>query len=209
MNKWLYLLMAVILLAAFNVCEAASVSIAWDPPIASNGVTGYKIYHGPMSRGYTASGDAGNVCSGRVSDLDPAKTYYFAITAYNSSSNESEYSAELVWDNTLPTITGPSSRLLKINEGRKVALPDYRNLFTASDNFSGSTDIKLTQVPEQGTMIDKSLTVKIRATDEAGNTSDFFACVVELDVVLKPGSPGGVRGIAEDGSELQMNEGAE
>jgi len=204
MNKWLYLLMAVILLAAFNVCEAASVSIAWDPPIASNGVTGYKIYHGPMSRGYTASGDAGNVCSGRVDNLNPKQTHYFALTAYNSHNNESEYSAELVWDNEAPVLTAPASIEIELEAGAPLVVPDYRLLVTVVDDFS--TGLEVTQTPAAGAPLVAGMVIEFSSTDEAGNKGTAL-CQLGVTIKIVP-VPVGVTGHDENGKQFQVNEGA-
>jgi len=201
----LQLWLALLLTAALTcMAQAASVSIAWDPPIPSNNVAGYKIYYGLESRTYSGAVDAGSATQGAVPSLDPAKTYYFAITAYNASTNESDYSAELVWDNTAPTVTGPAKVTLEIDEGREAALPDLTTQVTVTDNFSTAADIRLVQVPATGTLISAALPVTITAIDEAGNTN-FFVCAVELDVVPKPGSPVGVSGGGSDGSKLLIN----
>ena len=184
--------------------RAASVSISWDPPVPSNSVSGYQVYYGTASRDYPDRFDAGGATTFVVPDLDTTKTYYFALTAYSSSGNESDFSAELVWDNSKPTITGPKNVTLKIDEGLQVALPDYRDQFVTADNFSLEEDIILTQTPVPGTMVDKSLTVMITAADEAGNTN-FFVCAVGLDVVPKPGLPVGVTG-SSDGKQLLIND---
>ncbi|OPY02994.1 MAG: Fibronectin type III domain protein [Syntrophorhabdus sp. PtaB.Bin047] len=71
---------------------AAGVTLGWD---ASAGVSGYKIYRGTASGSYTTSVDVGNTTSYTLSDLASGTTYYFAVTAYDSSKEESGYSNEV------------------------------------------------------------------------------------------------------------------
>jgi len=205
MNKWLYAWMAAIILTAPSMCPAASVSIAWDPPIPSTGVAGYNIYYGPESRDYTASVDTGNVTSGRVDDLDPTKTHYFTLTAYNASSNESEYSAELVWDNEAPTITAPASIEIELEAGAPMVVPDYRSLVAVTDDFS--TGLEVTQAPAAGSRLVPGMTIEFSAIDEAGNKGTAL-CRLGVTIKIVP-IPVGVTGHDENGMQLQTNEGAE
>jgi len=102
MSKWLYLWMAVILLAALSMCPAASVKIAWDPPASTNGVAGYMIHWGPSSGNYTNHVDVGPILEAIVHGVDvSACTNFFVLTAYNAESNHSEYSDEF-WINPVP-----------------------------------------------------------------------------------------------------------
>ena len=77
-----------------------SVSLAWDVPTTYvdgtpvTGLVGYKVYYGTASRTYTHIIDVGTVPSCTVNFLSHT-TYYFAITAYDSSGIESDYSTEL------------------------------------------------------------------------------------------------------------------
>jgi hypothetical protein len=71
---------------------AASVTLGWD---AATGVSGYKLHRGTASGSYTTSVDVGNVTSYTLSDLTSGTTHYFAVTAYDSSQEESGYSNEV------------------------------------------------------------------------------------------------------------------
>ncbi len=84
-----------------SVPLAANVTLSWDPPTTnSDGSTltdlaGYKIYSGLSSGNYTQSVNAGNVTSYAFTSLAAGTTYYFAITAYDTSGNESIVSNEI------------------------------------------------------------------------------------------------------------------
>jgi PKD repeat protein len=90
--------------------HAASVRLTWIPPTtnangtALNDLAGYKVYHGSSSRQYTASVDVGNVTSYTLSGLTSGRLYYIAVTASDTSGNESVYSAEIP---VTPTDTPP------------------------------------------------------------------------------------------------------
>jgi hypothetical protein len=60
-------------------------------------LTGYRIYYGTSSRNYYRFVDPGNVTAYQLGKLNLPEnvSYYFSITAYDSTGNESEFSAEL------------------------------------------------------------------------------------------------------------------
>ncbi|MBU5613511.1 Ig-like domain-containing protein [Geomonas azotofigens] len=101
-------------------CLATSVSLAWDPSPDAD-ISGYRIYYQANSSGLPFQGtgavegnapvDGGNVTVASISGLDPANSYYFAVTAYNSTGQESVYSNVVQIPETLPplvSITSPS-----------------------------------------------------------------------------------------------------
>ncbi len=75
-------------------------TISWDAPTQNTdgspaSIAGYKIYYGISSGLYTGALDVGNVTSYTV-DLSIAPgTYYIAVTAYDASGNESDFSNEV------------------------------------------------------------------------------------------------------------------
>jgi hypothetical protein len=72
---------------------AGDVSLAWNPS-TSPGVTGYKIYYGASSGSYGTPIPIPNQTTYIVTGL-PDGTYYFAVTAFDASGNESGYSNEV------------------------------------------------------------------------------------------------------------------
>ncbi len=79
--------------------QAGQTTLAWDPNTDA-GLSGYKVYLGNASRSYQSSLDVGNKTNATVTNLQEGATYYFAVTAYDSSRNESSYSNEVVY--TIP-----------------------------------------------------------------------------------------------------------
>ncbi len=76
------------------------VTLSWDPPTTNvdgtpvTDLTGYRIYYGLSSRNYSWVIEVGNVTTYKIENLSP-NTYYFAVTAYDTSGNESDYSNEV------------------------------------------------------------------------------------------------------------------
>src|SRR5438874_1541181 len=71
-----------------------SVTLAWNRSPGTN-IVGYKVYYGVASRTYTAVVSAGNSTNATVSGLTSGATYFFAVTSYDPSGLESDYSSEI------------------------------------------------------------------------------------------------------------------
>jgi hypothetical protein len=80
---------------------AAPLTLAWD---ASAGATGYVIHYGTASRNYTATVDVGNTTTAALSALDPAKIYYMAVTTYDDTGDESNFSNEILYQPAHPSV---------------------------------------------------------------------------------------------------------
>jgi hypothetical protein len=76
-----------------------SVTLSWDAPTTNSDgsplsdLAGYKVYYGTSSGSYTNSVDVGNIAGASVSSL-ASGSWCFAVTAYDTSGNESNYSGE-------------------------------------------------------------------------------------------------------------------
>ena len=77
-----------------------SVNLSWDAPTTNSDgssiydLSGYKIHYGNSSNNYTQSVDIGNITGALVGDLLDG-TWCFAVTAYDTSGNESSNSNEI------------------------------------------------------------------------------------------------------------------
>jgi len=109
---WFTLLPGIILVAIAAHCGGVgsgnvdnnvggSATLSWEAPQTyvdgrplGDALGGFKVYYGTSSRNYTHVMDAGKVTTYRVTGLSPA-TYYFAVSAYVQSGNESDYSNEV------------------------------------------------------------------------------------------------------------------
>ncbi|HQL91633.1 MAG TPA: fibronectin type III domain-containing protein [Syntrophales bacterium] len=102
----LFVVLAVLLTILFaEPSGAATVTVAWDPNPEPT-VAGYRLYYGTSSRYYTNSVDVSNSTRCTISALVEGVTYYMAVTAYDTSGNQSGYSNEIVY--TVPAGTSPS-----------------------------------------------------------------------------------------------------
>ena len=89
---------ALLVLAAFlaGSCVtafSAEVGLAWDAKTEPD-LAGYKIYYGVASQSYGAPVDVGNVTTYTITGLNPG-SYYFCVTAYYASGNETSCSNEV------------------------------------------------------------------------------------------------------------------
>lgn len=73
---------------------AAGAMVSWAENSESD-LAGYRVYYGTASRDYESSLDAGDFTSVEIDDLTPGTTYYIAVTAYDTSGSESDFSEEV------------------------------------------------------------------------------------------------------------------
>ncbi len=78
--------------------NTGEVLLTWDESHQAD-LAGYKIYYGTESRNYTEMVDVGLTESPEkprylIRNLQKGKTYFFAVTAYDRSNNESGFSNE-------------------------------------------------------------------------------------------------------------------
>ena len=90
--KKLFTILAILAIA--GIAQAATLQISWNANPDTD-LAGYKVYQGTASGQYGTPVDVGNV-TGHVMEITPqyGATYYFALTAYDTSGNESGYSDE-------------------------------------------------------------------------------------------------------------------
>jgi hypothetical protein len=115
---------------------------------------GYIVYYGTESKNYKVSYDVKNVTTYKIDDLIDWKTYYFAVTAYDTSGNESPYSEEISFKKI------PSQRTLTVNKsgtrtGVVTSSPEGINCGSDCDEvYYAGTLITLTATPDTGSIFD-------------------------------------------------------
>jgi len=76
------------------VLMAGSVTISWDPNTEAD-LAGYRVYYGTESRNYQVNVDVGLDTFKVIENLQTGIRYYFAVTAYDTANNESDFSEEV------------------------------------------------------------------------------------------------------------------
>lgn len=75
-----------------GIAAAADVTLAWDANSETD-LAGYKLHWGTVNQvPFSDSLDVANVTQYMISGLAEDTTYYFAVTAYDTGGNESQYS---------------------------------------------------------------------------------------------------------------------
>ena len=91
----------------FNtVLMGKSVTVSWDPNTEAD-LAGYRVYYGTASRNYQVNVDVGLDTSKVIENLQSGIRYYFAVTAYDTANNESDFSEEVsivLQSNVAPTV---------------------------------------------------------------------------------------------------------
>jgi hypothetical protein len=74
--------------------DEVGIKLAWSTNIESD-LAGYKVYSGLNSGNYDQAADVGDVTEFTLSGLEKGTVYYIAISAYDTSGNESGLSLEV------------------------------------------------------------------------------------------------------------------
>ncbi|MCC6543675.1 MAG: fibronectin type III domain-containing protein, partial [Nitrospirae bacterium] len=152
---------SVISIGATNSARAGQAVLTWDPPTTNSDgspltdLAGYKVYYGPTSGNYSTVINVANVTSYTVTGLYDNTTYYFATTAYNTSSIESAYSGEVAKTTTGTTdITAPV--LSNITTGN-ITSSSAAITWTTNEQASSQIEYGTTTAYGSSTTIDNTL----------------------------------------------------
>ena len=105
----LFVVLAVLFLFPLaETAHSATVTLAWDPNPEPT-VAGYRLYLGTSPGYYTSSVDVAAETRATVSSLIEGVTYYMAVTAYDTSGNQSGYSDEIVYTVPEGAVPEPST----------------------------------------------------------------------------------------------------
>ncbi|GBC59831.1 hypothetical protein DENIS_0772 [Desulfonema ishimotonii] len=94
MGKKIFILLILLCSLLPVSAYAGSATLHWEANSEAD-LNGYNIYYGETSRSYGPLVPVGNVTEYTLEGLQPGQTYYFAITAVDTSGNESGFSAEV------------------------------------------------------------------------------------------------------------------
>ena len=114
--------------------RAEQVTLAWDANTEPD-LAGYRVHYGTASGSYTTCVDVHKVTTSSIGTLAAGQTYYFAVTAYDASGNESGYSNQVSYSvaaaNGAPatpaTPTGASSALVNASIAFSTSATDPNN----------------------------------------------------------------------------------
>ncbi len=134
-----------------NVVQSASsnsATLQWAANQESD-LAGYRVYHGTNSGSYGGSQNVGMTTTYQYVNLESNKTHYFAVTAYDTSGNESSPSPEVY-----KTITGPNSLLTISLSGSGTVTSNPVGVSCSSGTCSGTfpqgSNVTLNAVPSSG-----------------------------------------------------------
>jgi hypothetical protein len=129
LSKNLVFFSALLLTLLISVwARAEQVTLAWDANTETD-LAGYKVHYGTASGNYTSSVDVHKVTTAIVTGLTAGQTYYFAVTAYNTSNSESGYSNQVNF--SVPAPNGAPSTPATPS-GASSALVDASVVFSTS-----------------------------------------------------------------------------
>jgi hypothetical protein len=96
----------------WGVQGAQSVSLAWNPDPNAN-LAGYRLYCGTTRGVYTQRIEVGKTTTISISNLAAGRTYFFAVTVYNTAYMESAPSNEVSYTvpASTPTLTRTSTSI--------------------------------------------------------------------------------------------------
>jgi hypothetical protein len=125
--------------------RAGTATLSWNAPTTNadgsplTDLAGYKVYYGSVSIAYTQTVDVGMTGSPSapsyvINNLADGNTYYFAVTAYDSSGNESGYSGEVSKAFSVSVITTTTSTKTKNTPTTTTIRPNHHNSQTSDHN---------------------------------------------------------------------------
>jgi hypothetical protein len=137
---------------------SAQATLSWNPPTTYTdgtpiiGLGGFKLYYGTASGSYSQVLNVGNAAVYTVSNLTGGLTYYFAVTAYDTSGVESALSNEV--SKTMP----PSGQQYSLTmnksgtgSGTVTSSPAGINCGTScAASYDAGTIVTLTATPTNG-----------------------------------------------------------
>ena len=123
--------------------QGNGVQVTWQAVSVSD-LSGYKVYYGLQSRLYSPSIPVGSVTAYTLTGLEAGKKYYLAVTAVDTSDNESGYSPEKIVDipmaavDTAPVVTIASP----VSSGTYTSLTSTVTLTGSATDDKGISQVK-------------------------------------------------------------------
>ncbi|HOO46359.1 MAG TPA: PKD domain-containing protein [Deltaproteobacteria bacterium] len=115
---------------------AASFLVSWNANAEAD-LAGYKVYYGTQSGEYATTVDVGNTTSYTSGAAEEGATYYVAVSAYDTSGNESGLSQEASVSIPVPDVTPPAGSVV-INNGSTLTASRIVTLILSATDAGGS-----------------------------------------------------------------------
>ncbi len=161
---------------------AGTATLSWDPNTETD-LAGYKAYYGIASASYTQSIDVGNVLTYTINNLAEGVTYFFVVTAYNTSGNESGFSNE--GSKTIPDTASP---ILSAIVASSITSTGAIITWTTNEASTSQVDYGTTTAYGSSSSLNSTLLIshsrtlsglapsttyhyRVRSTDATGNTA--------------------------------------
>lgn len=178
---------------------ATSVKVSWDANTVDSDLAGYKVYYGTTSRTYSGVVDVGNITSYILNNLDECTTYYFAVTAYDTSGNESAYSievSEFMPDKTPPTGSINTAEATTTKKDIVLTLSASDTCGTITTMVLSNDGLTYTTAIPFATTYNWTLTdglgmktIYVKYMDNSGNESGAYTTNIELIADTTPPTP--------------------
>ena len=172
--------------SGLGITDDASVGFAWARNSEPN-IAGYRLYVGTIPGVYAGYVDVGNVTSFQVRDLVRGSIYYFALTAYNTAGQESNFAPELTRQIPLVLTNAPS--IIGENE-RGIIDTNMSDVLDTGSITNVLDEVLAAKTPPEISRIADVRIVKNRASDPITFTvSDGEVSASDLQIVVASSDP--------------------
>jgi len=201
---WAMLPIMMVLIALPTAAFPASVMLDWDPSTDAD-LAGYRVYYQANSSTLPFEGtgavegsapvDVANTLTATVGGLDPANSYFFAVTAYNSAGLESAYSNVIEIPESLsPTITISSPANNSSVQGTvtvSAAASDNKGITSVEFYRNGVLEVTDSAAPygyswDTSSLTSGNYTLMAKAYDAAGNEGQSEVVVTVAGDITPP-----------------------
>ncbi len=191
----LILFAAFIFIFFINSNLAGTIKLKWDP-VSDSDLTDYKIYYGYESGAYSFVDTVGRVTTHTLTNLNDCMTYYIAVTSYDTSGNESDYSNEVSgWSKPIIDFISPTG----VEQGEQNVSVTFSgaNFDEGSKPEFDSTDITVNDyyTNDCGEMI-ADITIEGELGEKPARTGFYLAWIVNSD---------GIKGFSPIDFEIKLN----
>ncbi|MCK5739649.1 fibronectin type III domain-containing protein, partial [bacterium] len=130
-----------------------SLRVAWNANVEPD-LKGYKIHYGPGSRNYTDIVDVGTETAYTVRELGYDKEWFFAVSAYDYSGNQSGFSDEISRIILAPDFSAPTIVAVNVISLTEIQVEFSEKVSAATagnrNNYSINSGIQIAQITFDG-----------------------------------------------------------